>query len=288
MASVEQDQQTAETSTFTSGGTATRLGGGQQISENLRVVEVDSYKRTSPLSFISQVNAPNRYGLARASKFYVNFYVPDGLYNEQDSSPEEEARSLGYFCEAAEIPGRNLDVSEMRFYGPTFKVPTKTTYNEVTFTLICDTYLNQKKFFDNWMELINPSSNYDFEYRDNYISRIRLIQRSDVNSDSKIYTFHDAFPISVAAIPTNWAEDGFHRVQVTFSYFKWDDITEIGALSQIENYFPDGLGYDPLATVRELQEQRNAFLNIVQGRTPRTQAEQQQLDSGAEGIPVSG
>ena len=55
-----------------------------------------------------------------------------------------------------------------------------------------------------------------------YMTNIRIIQYDDVVRQIFAVDLIDAYPISIAAQPLNWGEDGFHRVNVqfTYSYYK--------------------------------------------------------------------
>lgn len=133
-------------------------------------------------------------------------------------------RELTFLCEAAEFPGRALTTDDIRYYGPSFKMPSKSEYTDINLTFICRQQMREKEFFDAWMEFINPKDRYDFEYRDNYTTPIHIWQFSDIGPPLKAtykVTLRKAFPINVNPMGMNWAEDNFHRLQVTFAYTDW-------------------------------------------------------------------
>lgn len=223
----------------------------------------------SPDTFIANVNAPKRQSLARSSRFNVEIQLPYKI-SDVFKAYGHDAESLQFFCEAAEFPGRSLDVTDFRIYGPSFKMPTKTTFNEITMTFLCDAHMTQKVLFDDWMDYINPTyrgfdtgESYDMEYRDNYVSSIYIKQYNelyDVGLESNRLTYMaelvEAYPISVTALQTNWADDNFHRVQVTFSFYEWKGLGQ----TAVEVPYPNGLGYDPRSRAKDLQLQKNLDL----------------------------
>ena len=90
------------------------------------------------------------------------------------------------------------------------------------------------------MDIINPTSSFDFEYANNYFADIKIFQfaeyakneggfleqRGQVSTGSPdvIYgwTLRKAWPILVAPQQVTWAETDIVRLQVTFTYKYWD------------------------------------------------------------------
>lgn len=168
--------------------------------------------------------------LAKSAKFMVRFlpqrptsYLTGSLGFMQD---------LSYLCEAAEFPGRGFQAADLRYYGPNFKVPTQTQYEDLNLTFLCRDKFLERQFFDTWMELINPNATYNFSYRDDYTAKIELFQLSDIaeNTGDIVggapraqykFTFVSAYPALINPQPVTWADDNFHRITVTFTYVKW-------------------------------------------------------------------
>jgi len=136
------------------------------------------------------------------------------------------AEDLMFLCDVAEFPGRALNVGDVRYYGPNFKLPFQSAYLEMNLSFLVRNEMLEKEFFDRWIELINPKTTYDFEYRDNYATNIDIWQFSEIEGDNglratyKIGLEH-AYPIMVSPLSMNWAEDNFHRLQVTFTFLHW-------------------------------------------------------------------
>ena len=160
-------------------------------------------------------------GLAKSAKFMVRMFPqrPDSYLKDSSWFMQQ----LSYLCEAAEFPGRGFVSTDLRYYGPNFKVPHQSTYEDLNLTFLCRDAFLERQFFDTWMEVINPNATFNFSYKDSYTSKIELFQLSDIEGNSAQYkfTFEEAFPILLQPQPVTWADDNFHRLTITFTYKKW-------------------------------------------------------------------
>ena len=167
------------------------------------------------------------------------------------------AEDLMYLCESAELPGRGFMSADIRYYGPNFKSPYQSTYEDINLTFLCRDQFEERRFFDNWMNVINPVNSYDFEYRDNYITNIEIYQMSDVDigntqgssPTSSVqergqgrykFTLAGAYPVLVNPQPVTWADDNFHRITVTFTYSRWYKNDDETANSEGDTLVGDG------------------------------------------------
>ncbi len=135
-------------------------------------------------------------------------------------------QDLEFLCETSELPGRTLQTADVRYYGPVNKFPFQSVYADLNLTFICRSEMHEKDLFDSWMQLINPVSNYDFRYKDDYSVTIEVFHFAEIASETnpqaakptyQVY-FENAYPISVSPISLTWADDGLARLQVTFAY----------------------------------------------------------------------
>lgn len=172
-------------------------------------------------------------GLVRSCRFAVRVLLHgDNILRRLDGGYATFTNDLTYLCEAAEMPGRGFMNLDLRYYGPSFKVPYQTTYEDITLTFLCRAKSKERQFFDDWMEMINPTLSYDFRYKSEYTSDIQIFQfgESDNNrvemanlAPQAVYmiTLNEAYPILVNPQPMTWADDNFLRLGVTFSYSNW-------------------------------------------------------------------
>jgi hypothetical protein len=185
-------------------------------------------------------------GPAKSNRFLVQINSPTSLNNST-------RYDLTFLCEAAELPGRGFMSTDIRYYGPNFKAPYQSVYEDLNLTFICRDEFSEREFFDNWMSIINPVDTFNFEYKDNYTGEIVLQQYSDYeNNATYSFTFDKAYPILVSPQPATWADDNFHRLTVSFTYLRW-------YRKNLDNINPvDG-------TTSELLADRLRQLNILEG-----------------------
>jgi hypothetical protein len=127
-------------------------------------------------------------------------------------------------CESTELPSRTFATTEQKFgTNPTEKHPYQSQYNDITMTFIVSESMEEKLFFDAWMEYINPSYKFDFRYKSDYISTLQVNQYDQQNK--KIYSVNliDAFPISVNQLDLDWSSDAYHKLTVVFAYTYWQN-----------------------------------------------------------------
>ena len=233
-----------------------------------------------PGLFYSNISA--LHGLAKPSKFRVLIPIPSAVKNfvsYTDLEKEIESlrdlinqlildlagisnpwgnlfaedsvtisRSLALQCEAAELPGKSLMTQEVKIYGPTFKVPYQSQYNEITLTFLCtNRTFYERKVFESWIESIMPTDTNNLRFPraagGGYLSNIKVLQYDELANQIHIVELIDAFPVSIAAQPLSWSEDGFHRLSVQFTYERYRTIyTNSDGQSQYEQEVRGPLG----------------------------------------------
>lgn len=217
----------------------------------------------SPNLFLSNIRGKD--GLAKPSRFeiilpippYINQFVgssviekilnfPNSVFSDvsdaigsafgRQGQADEYARTsnasvtryLALQCESTELPGKVLQTAEVKVYGPVFKVPYQTQYNDATFTFLCTNDFYERKLFDRWIEAIMPTdtNNLRFPKGDGtrYMTNIKIIQYDEFIKQIYAVELQDAFPIGVAAQQLSWSEDNFHRLSVQFAYQKYKTI----------------------------------------------------------------
>jgi hypothetical protein len=138
------------------------------------------------------------------------------------------SRYLALQCETAELPGRTLMTHEAKVYGPTYKVPYQSQYNEMTLTFLCTNEFWERKLFERWIEAIMPSDTNNLRYAKDeatrYMTPIKVIQYDDFIKQIYAVELVDAFPIGISAQQLSWSEDGFHRLSVQFAYQRYKPV----------------------------------------------------------------
>lgn len=107
----------------------------------------------------------------------INFFQ-NALTNSLSTPMSNNAATLllHFSCYAASIPGQSLATSDVRTYGPNYKMPYQTNYEDLNLEFYCNGDMEQKHIFDYWMRLIqNPQSN-NIHYLKNYKCKIFVNQ----------------------------------------------------------------------------------------------------------------
>ena len=138
------------------------------------------------------------------------------------------AQDLTYMCESAEMPGRAFLNVDLRHYGPSFKLPFQSKYEDSNMVFICRSKTYERQFFDDWLSAINPVDTFDFNYRKEYSTPIKIYKLSEESAQGSnapesnyAFTLHNAYPILVTPQPLTWADDQFTRLGITFTYTWW-------------------------------------------------------------------
>jgi hypothetical protein len=212
----------------------------------------------SPQLFLSNINA--KEGLAKNNRFevvlpipvYINEFVNNSIIEQllnfpnsivaditqavrdafgNNSDPQSRSdnpsmsRYLALQCESAELPGKSIITADAKIYGPGFKVPYQTQYNETNLTFLCTNEFFERKLFDKWLEAIMPTDTNNLRFpkgkKSRYLTNIKVVQYDEFIRQIYAVELMDAFPVSISAQPVSWGEEGFHRLTVQFAYQKY-------------------------------------------------------------------
>ena len=167
---------------------------------------------------INDFRASFKSDLAKPSRFDVSIAIPLTLLPFIKS-----AQNLKYRCEATNLPGRTLATTEQKVGSyPVEKYPYMTTYNDIDLTFIVDEDMQQRTFFDGWLNLINPQFNYNFGYKGDYATTITINQYNSMGDLTYSVDLLDAYPVSMNQLDLDWsAGDSNHKLTVTFAYTQW-------------------------------------------------------------------
>lgn len=176
--------------------------------------------------------------LARPSRFDVQIPIPLVL------APfyKDIAQQLSMRCEVTELPGRTFATTERKIgSAPVQKYPYQSTYNDVQMTFIVGGDMKERLFFDQWMEYINPSSTYNFKYKNNYTTDIAITQYDMKNSVTYKSVLIGAYPLVINQLDLDWTADNYHRLTVVFAYTNWQEGTVSSIASNLGTQAISGL-----------------------------------------------
>ena len=89
---------------------------------------IGSYVGNSLIASI--LNFPNSV-FTDISDAISNAFGGDSSSSASTSSNPSVSRYLALQCETAELPGKSLNTQDVKIYGPTFKIPFQTVYQEI-------------------------------------------------------------------------------------------------------------------------------------------------------------
>lgn len=187
-------------------------------------IEIQNAPRNLDLNTFKSVVA-DYGGLSKTARFVVRINPVGSLLQQINASAITS--DLLYLTEIAEMPGKGFMNVDVRYYGPNQKLPFQSTYEDQSMTFLCRQGAREREFFDNWMYIINPTSHFDFTYRDEYRSDIDIFQYDDI-SDGEYdpipqykLTLKNAYPLMMNPQPMTWADQLFQRLIVNFTYTHW-------------------------------------------------------------------
>lgn len=186
---------------------------------------------------ISDFKANFNKEIARPSRFDVEVPIPLGMIPYY-----KYARQLKFRCESAQFPGRTLATVGQKSYNIEEMFPYQTTYDKIALTFIVSSDMDEKKFFDAWLDWINPSINYNFRYKQDYAVALRINQYDAENKITYSVDLMDAYPIAINQMELDWSSDGYHKLTVSFEYTTWkNNSIEALAMQILEDGISRGL-----------------------------------------------
>ena len=222
--------------------------------------------------------------LARPSKFDVTI-IPISTI----ASPSL-LRQLTLRCETAELPSRTFGTVDQKFgSNPTQKYPIHSSYNDLTLSFIVSGDMSEKVFFDNWMELINPTVTFDFTYKEQYQATIYVNQYDLASNTTYQCILYNAYPITVNQLDLDWSTDSVHKLTVVFAYDYWQNSvvkdSYIGSFVPLSNTTNVPTGS---ASLFQASYQTSGAIPTGQPRTESTSAAPEISAADQIGLPNSG
>ena len=171
---------------------------------------------------ISKFRSTFQKDLARPNRFDVFIPIPVPLLPYYSSG----ASQLSLRCEQSELPSRALATADRKIGSvPVQKFPYLSLYNDINLTFLVSGDMTEKLFFDAWLNIINPTSNFNFNYKKDYCTEIVIRQYDMSNNLTYDVLLIDAYPIAVNQLDLDWSNDGVHKLSVVFAYTYWTNNT---------------------------------------------------------------
>ncbi len=145
------------------------------------------------------------------------------------------ARSSGLLCSEASLPATSLATGEVKdnFMGISQEFAHTRLYTDFDFTFYIDSDYKNLKFFESWIDYISggsvavpTQSNYyrRMRYPDSYKCQTISITKfeKNLNSGNTLkYSFINAFPKTISAVPVSYGNSDILKVNVSFNYDRY-------------------------------------------------------------------
>lgn len=197
---------------------------------------VDADRRaTDTGGWIFNIDDIKRLNFLKSCKF--GFFMPTfpgcfRLQTDYNTTPINISPSflskLRFLCDSVEFPGQSLETTDYKISGKLrAKVPYLRRYSEINLSFYHETEFPMYDFFSRWIELASPRDTYN-SYYDDIVVPLYIIQFDSVAQDRINKTGHmqkyfivncvNAFPVSFQSMPGNWADEGYHKLNVSFTF----------------------------------------------------------------------
>lgn len=161
---------------------------------------------------INEMRSQLTYGGARQNLFQVQ------INNPANSAGDAKTR---FMCQAAQLPGSDLGVIPVFYFGRQMKLAGDRTFAEWTVTIINDEDFLIRNAMEEWSNAINRLQRNVREIN-RYKSTGLVTQFGKDGSKLRTYEFNGIFPTNVSPIELDWSTtDQIELFQVTFQYDYW-------------------------------------------------------------------
>tara|TARA_E500000331_G_scaffold197654_1_gene189916 strand:- start:721 stop:1566 length:846 start_codon:yes stop_codon:yes gene_type:complete len=145
-------------------------------------------------------------------------------------------RDLGLLCNSAELPATTMATSQIEGHrmGIVEKFAHSRVYTDSSFTFYVDSDYRVLEFFELWQEFIASGSDSDgadrthvayyhrMQYPEEYkVDQIKIQKFNKDHFRSVEYTFLNAFPVAVSAMPVSYDGNSVLECQVTIAYDRY-------------------------------------------------------------------
>ena len=189
------------------------------------------------MSTLKDFVAEMKGGLARNSHFAVLVKLPAAISN--DDLIKGNYQKIMLFCEQASLPGISFSTSQVRSFGEFKEVPYEKLYEQVSLSFYVDADLTVKRLFDQWINLIQDTTNRTYSWPSTYLTdTIDIFVYDTENNQRYKCTLHQVFPKAVSPIQLDYNNKEVMRLQVQFSY-QYCTTDQIGIDTKSDTILPE-------------------------------------------------
>ena len=164
---------------------------------------------------------------ARPNLFEVTIPFPGAV------NPGEAGQKITFMCKGAQIPGADLGMVEVDYFGRKIKLAGNRTFAEWTTTVINDEDFAVHAGLTNWMNAINSHATNERQITGtDYQVDAQVVHYKKDGDIAKEINIINCWPSSVAAIELGWDQnDAIEEFSVVWQYDYWtinDAATQTG------------------------------------------------------------
>lgn len=177
-------------------------------------------------------------GGARPNQFRVELNFPSIV-----GGTTEAARKAQFLCNAASLPGSNIEVAPIPYRGRIVPLAGERVFTPWQITVVNDTDFAIRDAFENWMQVINSVRNNTGATNPlSYTAQMSVHQLDRNGNVIKSYTFIDAWPSNLGDIQLSYAANNVvEEFPVTLQYAYWEtSTTNSGVTAQVGINTPFG------------------------------------------------
>jgi len=147
------------------------------------------------------------------------------------SNPANAQNKLTFMCKTAQLPGSQIGVVPVQYFGRELKFAGNRTFTDWTITIINDEDFVVRNAFERWMNNINSHAtnirNPAALLLGSYAVDANVTQFGKKGNELKKYRFVGCFPTDVSPIDVDWgSNDAIEEFTVTLSYQWWESVED--------------------------------------------------------------
>lgn len=140
------------------------------------------------------------------------------------SGENESLRRINMFTSDVTLPSRDVAEVVRKTEGEQRAIGFKHIQNNLEIQYYCNESLREKKFFEDWQDIVYSRDGVSTGYYDDYISRIEVIKlNASMTEKTAHYQFNEAYCSNVAEIGLN-NESDILKLGISFKFRNYERI----------------------------------------------------------------
>lgn len=186
-------------------------------------IDVSAGKNNQNRKSINDFTSNIVNGLSRTNRYAVDLTIPTVIRPDiQGAYTPDDNRRLLLMCDQLQLPGLNINTTQIRTYGEIREMPYEFNYDPIQLSFYVDTEMIIKSIFDAWIKSVQNDIMRNFNYYNSYICPQMKIIVEDVNDYGRYeVTLHDVYPKNIAPIQMGNSSTDVMKLSVTLVYKYW-------------------------------------------------------------------